>query len=163
MSIYAKHFREEIIIPACSGLRPPDAAPKFRPSEVELLMLTAAQESNLGTYLRQVGGGPALGVFQMEPATHQDIWANYLKYRDDLVGNLKRTMQIQTYPPCPTRMIWDMRYAAAMCRLHYMRVREALPSANDVPSMARYWKEHYNTTKGKGTVEDAIISYHTYT
>lgn len=36
---------------------------------VELLMLTAAVESNLGHYIKQVGGGPALGIFQCEPAT----------------------------------------------------------------------------------------------
>jgi len=35
----------------------------------ELLMLTAAVESNLGYYIKQVGGGPALGIFQCEPDT----------------------------------------------------------------------------------------------
>lgn len=32
-----------------------------------LLMGTAAQESALGEYIRQLGNGPALGIFQMEP------------------------------------------------------------------------------------------------
>ena len=36
----------------------------------ELLMLTAACESNLGHYFKQLGGGPALGIFQVEPATY---------------------------------------------------------------------------------------------
>lgn len=40
---------------------------------VELLMLTAATESNLGCYIKQVGGGPALGIFQCEPNTYD--WA----------------------------------------------------------------------------------------
>jgi len=39
-----------------------------QPAE-DLVMGTAAQESRL-TYLRQLGGGPALGLWQMEPATH---------------------------------------------------------------------------------------------
>jgi len=68
---------------------------------VELLMLTAAAESNLGEYLRQVGRGPALGIFQMEPSTETDIWYNYLRYRSELalrmyplVGNSTLTISI---------------------------------------------------------------------
>ena len=43
---------------------------------VNLLMGTAAQESHLGKYRKQIGGGPALGIFQMEPATFNDIVNN---------------------------------------------------------------------------------------
>ena len=43
-----------------------------------LLMGTAAQESALGEYIRQLGNGPALGIFQMEPETFDDIVRNYL-------------------------------------------------------------------------------------
>lgn len=49
-----------------------------------LLMGTAAQESALGEYIRQLGNGPALGIFQMEPETFDDIVRNYLSYRPDL-------------------------------------------------------------------------------
>ena len=41
---------------------------------------TAAVESRMGTYLRQIGG-PALGIWQVEPATHLDCWDNWLDYR----------------------------------------------------------------------------------
>ena len=53
----------------------------FRAAE-ELLLGTALQESRL-TYLHQLGGGPALGLFQMEPGTHDDIWTNYLWNRPE--------------------------------------------------------------------------------
>ena len=52
---------------------------------VDLLMMTAAAESNLGEYLRQING-PALGAFQMEPGTHDDIWKNYLNPKQHLGG-----------------------------------------------------------------------------
>jgi len=48
-----------------------------------LVVGTALTESRL-TYLKQVGGGPALGFFQMEPNTHDDIWENYLRFRRDM-------------------------------------------------------------------------------
>ena len=40
----------------------------YSDAAVDLLMLTAAQESACGKYIRQLGNGPALGIFQMEPA-----------------------------------------------------------------------------------------------
>jgi hypothetical protein len=43
-----------------------------------------------------------------------------------------------------------------MCRLHYRRVAEPLPAAKDTEAMAAYWKAHYNTPLGKGTVEKAL-------
>lgn len=42
----------------------------YSDNAVELLMLTAAVESNLGHYIKQVGNGPALGIFQCEPNTY---------------------------------------------------------------------------------------------
>ena len=47
----------------------------------QLVIGTAAVESG-GEYIRQLNNGPARGFFQMEPNTHEDIWINYLAYRD---------------------------------------------------------------------------------
>ena len=46
-------------------------------------MGTITQESR-ATYVKQLGNGPALGLAQMEPATHDDIWINFLKYKTAL-------------------------------------------------------------------------------
>ncbi|MFT9424981.1 MAG: hypothetical protein ABF570_07600, partial [Acetobacter syzygii] len=47
---------------------------------VPLVTGTALVESGL-VWLRQNGGGPALGLWQMEPATHDDCWRNFLAFR----------------------------------------------------------------------------------
>ena len=47
-----------------------------------LLIGTCRIESNLGTYLYQVNG-PALGMYQMEPATEYDLIKNYIRYNID--------------------------------------------------------------------------------
>ena len=73
----ADQFCEYVIQPALESI-----GMYSEPAE-QLLLGTACAESNLGTYLHQVGG-PALGVFQIEPATHTDIWENYLLYRGEL-------------------------------------------------------------------------------
>ena len=121
-----------------------------------LVLGTALQESNLH-YLRQLGDGPARGLYQMEPATHDDIWANYLSYRAELAArvseflaeNRERTEQL----------IWNLAYATAMCRVHYMRVPAPLPEASDIQGMAAYWKQHYNTPLGRGTPQEFAEKY----
>ena len=40
----------------------------------------------------------------------------------------------------------------AVCRLCYYRKAEALPEAGDIEGQGQYWKAHYNTPLGKGTV-----------
>ena len=51
------------------------------PAAEALMLGTVAQESHCGRYLHQLGKGPALGIFQMEPTTYRDIWENYIAYR----------------------------------------------------------------------------------
>jgi hypothetical protein len=47
-----------------------------------------------------------------------------------------------------------------MARLHYRRVSEPFPST--IKGLAYYWKDHYNTAKGKGTVEDFLKKWDKY-
>lgn len=141
-------FRELILQPALTviGIHSPAAE--------ELVLGTALQESRL-QYIKQLGNGPALGFFQMEPATHEDIWKNYLAYHDDMAEKAKSLAAPTTAAhPSPNEMIGNLWYAAAMCRIHYRRVPDALPAAGDVPGMAAYWKEFYNTYLGAGTEEE---------
>ena len=46
----------------------------------------------------------------------------------------------------------NLMYGAAVCRLCYYRKAEALPEAGDIEGQGQYWKTHYNTPLGKGTV-----------
>ena len=141
-------FRELILKPALTVV---DA---YSPAAEELVLGTALQESRL-EFIKQLGGGPALGLFQMEPNTHEDIWVNYLAYNDELADKVKSLAAPTTANhPSANELIGNMWYAAAMCRVHYRRVPEALPAAGDVPGMAAYWKEYYNTYLGAGTEEE---------
>lgn len=138
----------------------------------ELLLGTAAQESRL-TYLQQLGNGPALGVYQMEPATHKDIWENYLSYKPELAADVvefasrrsiehaERINQID-FRVHARELVSNLAYATAMCRIHYLRQPGELPAGDDVPAMAHYWKRYYNTPAGRGTVDEFIDHYHQY-
>ena len=143
----AKQLRELIVSPTLVhlGLYSVDA--------VELLINTALQESKL-RWIQQLGRGPAVGLWQMEPVTHDDIWHNYLAYREELADKV-RVLAIGTKKiPDAAQMAGNLFYAAAMARIHYFRVAEALPFAGDIAGQASYWKRHYNTELGRGTVEE---------
>jgi len=131
----------------------------YSPAAVNLLLGTAAQESRFGTYLQQISG-PALGVFQMEPATEIDTWQNFLCYRPKLSNLVARCTLISSSNP--EALVWNLAYSVAMARIRYYRSPIALPDADDVESLAVYWKRVYNTLQGKGTAEEFVKNYQQY-
>ncbi len=121
----------------------------------QLVMGTAAHESGL-RYIKQIGG-PALGIWQMEPATHDDIRENYLRYRPamiELIGEASGVSALES-----RYLTGNLFYGAAMCRVHYLRVPDPLPEPDDLRGLASYWKQHYNTYAGRGTVDDWMTHY----
>jgi hypothetical protein len=123
---------------------------------VSLLLGTSAKESDFGTYLRQLGGGPALGAFQMEPATVQDTWKNYL-----YLGRTKRREAIYKISGVRSHrdngaMEWNLAYQICMARLHYRRIPEPFPAYNDIEGLGLYWDTHWNRNPEKGTVKQFI-------
>lgn len=129
----------------------------YSESAVNLLLGTAAQESKFGTYLKQLGSGPARGVFQMEPATETDLWKNYIVYKPQLMQKIKEVCGL--LGPNQEALQYNLYYAVAMCRIHYLRKTDPLPDADNIQAMAAYWKKHYNTYLGKGTVEEFVENY----
>lgn len=128
---------------------------------VELLVFTCACESKGGTYLKQIKG-PALGIYQMEPNTHQDIWVNYIYNNGALVQKMALNFNCVTVPTA-SRLIYDLMYSTAMARLHYRRFKEALPNYKDVEAMYAYYKKYYNTPAGKARKDYAIKDYEKFT
>lgn len=120
----------------------------------QLVLGTCMAESRL-RFLHQIGDGPALGVAQMEPHTHDDIWKNFLPSRPRLRGAL-----LAMGGGDALKMIGSLDYAVAMCRVHYARVRAPIPAAFDSLSMARYWKQYYNTPLGAGSADEAVRHFH---
>ena len=146
-------FRELIIKPVLLKLD------MYSQAAENLVLGTATQESRI-TYLKQIGGGPALGVFQMEPATYYDLW-KYLEREPaiaqsirDIAGAKHRSSVVP-----PSEMVGNLNYAVAMCRIHYYRRPEPLPDADDLNGLANYWKKFYNTPLGAGTVDEFIGNY----
>ena len=124
---------------------------------VYLLLGTCAVESNFGTYLKQ-RNGPALGVFQIEPGTLIDIWENYLYYKDELAYRIKQVSGVGESDLFACEM--NLAYQICIARVKYLRRPGVIPV--ELVGQAGYWKKHYNTYKGKGTVDKYIEKFNKY-
>lgn len=149
--INCSQFRSYIIEPVLSKLQ------IYSKEAEELLVFTCAVESLGGTYIMQVKG-PALGIYQMEPSTHHDIWVNYIRTNSRLATLMSMHFDCNRIPD-EGRLIYDMFYSTAMARIHYLRVMEALPSSEDKNLIWEYFKQYYNTPKGKAQKDDSIKKY----
>jgi hypothetical protein len=125
-----------------------------------LLLGTVAQESHF-TYTRQIGGGPARGLCQIEGATEDSLWVDYLAYHADIADYITRCCGRDG--PDETALEYDMIYGILLARcLYYWRDHDPLPDVDDVEEQARRWKTYYNTPAGAGTEEQFIQSYNLY-
>lgn len=141
-------LREYVIVPVHTRL-------DLRSPVADALSLGTALHESHARYIRQIKG-PAIGLWQMEGPTHADHYRNFLKYKPELK---RKVIQLATWFsgdfPDPGEMSGNLYYACAMARIHYLRVKEPLPKL-EPRALAQYWKDHYNTKLGKGTVEQAL-------
>lgn len=144
-------FRSLIIEPVLSKLQ------VYSKDAEEILVFTCAAESLGGHYLAQVKG-PALGVYQMEPNTYTDIWVNFIRARNQLATLMALHFGCNKIPDVD-RLIYDLQFATAMTRIHYLRCSGKLPDAKDVDGIWDYYKKNYNTEKGKAKKDESIKKY----
>lgn len=119
---------------------------------VNMLIMIAAHESRHGYYLHQ-DPGPAVGIFQIEPATHDDMIAWLERDRPELLQKLFNwTSKVD-----PEMMAGNMYYATFMARCFFLRFPEALPATPE--AMAAYAKKKWNTVEGKATPADYLKAF----
>jgi len=155
--IKREHLLEHVIRPTLVHLNGLNESLVGKAAE-NLLLGTVLQESAGGKYLQQLGG-PALGIFQIEPATHEDVFDSFLKYRPDWENTIIKLASRQFYLAPNDELVFNLRYSCAIARLVYWRAPHPLPHEDNVRGLAEYWKLHFNTVAGAGTVEQFIGNY----
>lgn len=140
-------------------------------SASNLLLGTAVVESRL-RYLKQLGSGPAVGLYQIEPATALDIVLRYFKLNPDVEKRIEAAVYLLSSADIDWdtvslqnikyRLISDLRLATALARVRYWMVPEKLPDPDDVFGLASYWKIYYNSHLGAGTIEKFVFLYRKY-
>ncbi len=124
-----------------------DGGIKYSDDAVELVYETGNAETNY-RHLEQIGGGPGISFWQIEIATLQDNWDNYIVFRKKLIEVLYRLGYIEKDPTFSA--LTNIAVAIAMCRIYYWRQPGSIPKT--MSGRAEYWKKRYNTEQGAGTV-----------
>jgi len=147
---------KEIIVPVLNDLR------LCSQEAIDLLIGTCLIESDLGKYVKQING-PAKGIYQCEPNTLEDIWKNFLRFKASLIAKMAIACE-EKLPvdkaPNSDLLITNHKFSTAVCRIHYYRVAEPIPSIRMgkekyYRALAAYYKKYYNTIKGKCSIERA--------
>jgi len=115
---------------------------------VELLLMICAHESLGGKHRRQFGGGPALGIFQIEPPTHNSIW----DHSDSIRARAKRydiTEDVR-------KLEFDDKYSVWVVRHYLLMDKNPIPKTPE--QMAQYCKSYWNRT-GKATPEKYLADW----
>lgn len=123
----------------------------FSEPAARLLLGTALTETALDALYQH--GGPALSFWQVEPATLDDAYVNYLDYRPGLRDLVERHRPPAIAPE--QAMVQSLSYACAVARIVYYRAPESLPRGDDARALAQYWKTHFNTVLGAGKAPEA--------
>lgn len=112
----------------------------------EMIIETAIAETGLGQIEdKTVGAG--MGITQFDDKPFQDIRDRSIKLRPKILKELHIDISLVEWD--------DLRYnqflALLFTRLHYWLKGDPIPAT--IEERAKYWKLHYNTKDGKGTVE----------
>ncbi|MBQ1759457.1 MAG: hypothetical protein IIZ94_07230 [Prevotella sp.] len=106
----------------------------------------------------QDGCGIAKSFWQIQPATYNDLFVNFLSYRPELlnaVNTMLRRSPNDGTPPPDELLLYNMRFAALICALIVYRSPLALPQLGDTNAQVDFWLQSYNTREGAGTYDRA--------
>ena len=113
MGICGNEFLKLVIRPAldCLGVHSPMAE--------NLLLGTAAVQSNLGFYLNN---GEGIGVYGIAPGRHQAVWDEYLAFNEDLASQVRGFASQHEFLKAPhAELACNLRYATAIAWMIYQQ------------------------------------------
>lgn len=149
----SQQFHDFIILPTLVAM-----GPRYNSIATRMLMLsTTAHESQCGLYIKQIKG-PALGPYQMEPDTTNDLFTNFLNYsndKHDLVMSFLDSRQDTN------DIMGNFFYATALARMQYYRNSDPMPQPT-FESIWLYYKKYWNTELGAATKEDFKANWDKY-
>lgn len=152
MPIDPSTARTQFVVPALHKLN------LYSPQAEHLLMGTAAVESNFTNFV-QFGGGPARGMFQMEPATYHDLVDRFLA--TDAALNATVLSLAGAHPASFLSLTEDHLFAAAMARIKYHSVGHPLPDT--LHDQSQHWWTYYNGRSPHGLKpKDYIAAWNSY-
>ncbi len=138
MGICLDELRQFVVRPTLKQLR------AWSPGMEALLLGTAAQESELGFHLKQ-GRRHGMGIFQILPSTHRQIWDKYLINFPPLASKVRGLASQRDFLQHPhAELATNLRYATAIAWLVYRAAGVDHVESDNLPKMAKLWKKHFH-------------------
>lgn len=138
MGICLDELRLLVVRPTLKQLR------AWSPGMEALLLGTAAQESELGFHLK-TGHRHGMGIFQILPSTHRQIWDKYLINFPALASKVRGLASQRDFLQHPhAELATNLRYATAIAWLVYRAAGVETVESENLPKMARLWKKHFH-------------------
>ncbi|WP_062260801.1 hypothetical protein [Endozoicomonas arenosclerae] len=156
MGICAKELRHYVVRPTLKHLR------MWSPTAENLLLGTAARESGLGFHLKQEHQ-QALGIYQISPRMHRNIWDHYLAKKSDLSSLIRGLASQREFLAHPhLELATNLSYATAIAWMIYYRTEKPIHKVphDDIPAMGKLWHNYYHRHH-PGPVESFVESYRT--
>lgn len=139
MGICPKELQHLVIKPTLEYLG------DFSLSAQTLLVATAAIESELGFHLAEEHSR-GLGVYRINPRSHQLVWDQYLAKDPDLASKVRGLASQREFLANPhNELTTNLRYATAIAWMLYKRKDKPLPEASDITAMGKFWRRHFHS------------------
>ena len=105
-----------------------------------LVVRTGMAESGYRALRGYGESNPAIGFWQIEPATMYDMMRNYIVYRPQYRKALEKLGMEFKGDDIEITVMANMAVQAGLCRLHYRRDSKPLPSWDSMETQGKYWK-----------------------
>lgn len=148
-------LRELVIVPALEGVN------LYSPEAEELLVAIAAQSDDEFYLKKTIDNDTALGIFQMPPQIHELLWDSVLMV-DYHLGFKVITSLNYTLRPSAEIMVYNLRYAAVMARIFWLRIKDPFPEIDDLEGIWSLYKRFWNDLSGKATKPEFMANYKRY-
>lgn len=117
----------------------------------KLLIETAAQETKSGKYRDRSAYGAGVGLCQFDPIGFHDTQDRISQRVKDIV---LEAFGIDVDKVSHNELAYSPLLSFIWCRMFYLLRPGAIPDS--IEFRGRYWKLHYNSFKGAGTVTEYV-------
>ncbi|WP_426416829.1 hypothetical protein [Aestuariirhabdus sp. LZHN29] len=146
MGIDAEQLGQHIIQPTL------ELCGHYSAAAQQLLVGTAAAESNLGEQLYGKQGG--LGLYRISAEVHQRVWDDYLVDFPELASRVRGFASQRLFFSQPHQeLVYNLAYATAIAWFNYLRCGANLAGieTTDTEALAAIWWHYYHPTDPDGT------------